>query len=189
MTPAPPLTLLAGTVPSPVGPLGLVWDDAAALRALEFDGYDERRARLLGRVYGEVRLREAPVPKPLATALADYFDGRIDALDALPSAALGTPFRMRVWAALRTIAPGETLSYGALAARIGQATASRAVGLANGANPVAIVVPCHRVVGADGRLTGFGGGLERKRWLLEHEARHAGLFAPRREAVPAMARA
>ena len=80
-----------------------------------------------------------------------------------------------MWAGLRTIPAGETLSYGALAARIGRPKASRAVGAANGANPIAVIVPCHREIGASGSLTGFGGGLERKAWLLEHERRHAGL--------------
>jgi len=87
----------------------------------------------------------------------------------VPVRAGGTPFQRVVWAALREIPPGRTTSYGQLAARLGRPGASRAVGLANGANPVAIAVPCHRVIGADGTLTGYGGGIERKRWLLEHE--------------------
>ena len=81
----------------------------------------------------------------------------------------GTPFQRAVWAALRRIPAGETLSYGQLAAQIGKPKAVRAVGLANGSNPVGVVVPCHRVIGADGSLTGYGGGLPRKLWLLEHE--------------------
>ena len=81
----------------------------------------------------------------------------------------GTPFQRRVWAALRDIPYGETVSYGELAAALGRPTASRAVGLANGKNPISIIVPCHRVVGADGSMTGYGGGLERKRWLLSFE--------------------
>jgi methylated-DNA-[protein]-cysteine S-methyltransferase len=98
-----------------------------------------------------------------------YLAGRLDALDGLPVDAGGTPFQALVWAALRTIPPGQTWSYKALAERIGRPAAVRAVGLANGANPVGIVVPCHRVIGAGGSLTGYGGGLPRKRWLLEHE--------------------
>ncbi len=82
----------------------------------------------------------------------------------------GTEFQRRVWAQLCEIPYGETISYGELAARIGNANASRAVGLANGRNPISIIVPCHRVIGADGSLTGYGGGLERKTWLLEHES-------------------
>lgn len=102
------------------------------------------------------------------TQLQAYFAGELRDFD-LPLAAEGTPFQQRVWRALCDIAYGETISYGELARRIGQPTASRAVGLANGQNPIAIVVPCHRVIGADGSLTGYGGGLERKRWLLAHE--------------------
>jgi methylated-DNA-[protein]-cysteine S-methyltransferase len=95
-------------------------------------------------------------------------------LDALPTEALGTAFQRACWSSLRQIPAGTTTSYGALAKALGKPAAMRAVGLANGANPIAVVVPCHRVVGSDGSLTGYGGGLERKRWLLAHEARHAG---------------
>ena len=104
--------------------------------------------------------------------LAAYFAGELQRFDlvlALP----GTPFQQRVWQALRDLHYGETVSYGELARRIGEAGAARAVGLANHNNPLPIVVPCHRVIGADGSLTGFGGGIGRKRWLLTHEARHA----------------
>ena len=108
--------------------------------------------------------------------LDEYFAGtRID-FD-LPLHASGTQFQQRVWTALLDIPYGETASYGATALAIGSPTASRAVGLANGQNPIPIIVPCHRVVGADGSLTGYGGGLDTKRWLLDHEARHSGLFA------------
>jgi len=113
----------------------------------------------------------------VAAQLADYFAGRRMDFD-LPLNPHGTPFQMRVWAALRDIPYGRTTTYGDLATGLGQPTASRAVGLANGRNPLAVIVPCHRVIGANGSLTGFGGGLERKRWLLEHErsvlARHTG---------------
>lgn len=159
---------------SPVGHLSLVTDTAGRLRALDFGDYEERRDRLLARHYGaDLRLVAGNAPQPLTAALDAYFAGDIAALDMLETETNGTPFQRSVWAALRTIGPGETLSYGALAARIGSPSASRAVGLANGANPVAIVVPCHRVIGSTGALTGFGGGLERKKWLLAHEARHA----------------
>lgn len=106
-------------------------------------------------------------------ALQRYFDGEIVALDGISVAFSGTPFQKKVWSALRTIKGGTTLSYGALARRIHEPKAVRAVGLANGSNPVGVVVPCHRVIGSDGSLTGYGGGLARKQWLLEHEARHA----------------
>lgn len=157
---------------SPVGEIHLVIDEAGRLRALDFDGFEGRMHRILGRHYGPVDLRPADAPAPLLAALEAYFDGELDAVAAVETRTIGTPFQEKTWAALRTIAPGQTMSYGALAARIGNPKASRAVGLANGSNPVAIVVPCHRVIGANGSLTGFGGGLERKRWLLAHEAAH-----------------
>lgn len=106
--------------------------------------------------------------------LIAYFAGDLRRF-TVPVAAEGTAFQRRVWAELMRIGFGETLSYGALARRLGDINGTRAVGLANGRNPVAVIVPCHRVIGADGSLTGYGGGLERKRWLLEHEG--AGLFA------------
>lgn len=108
----------------------------------------------------------------------EYCAGRRTAFE-VARAARGTAFQHEVWEALMRIPFGETLSYGALAARIGRPKAARAVGLANGANPIALIVPCHRVIGADGRLTGYGGGLPLKRALLEHEAAHTGLFASR----------
>ena len=100
----------------------------------------------------------------------DIFTGALTALDALPVATAGTPFQRAVWQALREIPCGTTVSYAALAQKIGKPSAMRAVGLANGSNPIGVVVPCHRVIGADGSLTGYGGGLDRKRWLLDHES-------------------
>jgi methylated-DNA-[protein]-cysteine S-methyltransferase len=108
-------------------------------------------------------------PAGAATALAKYFSGQLDALDALEIELNGTPFQQRVWGALRRIRAGRTASYAEIARAIGAATAVRAVGAANGANPIAIVVPCHRVIGSNGTLTGYGGGLKRKEWLLRHE--------------------
>jgi methylated-DNA-[protein]-cysteine S-methyltransferase len=105
-------------------------------------------------------------------ALAAYFGGELDALADVPVKTEGTAFQRDVWNALRRIPAGATISYGQLAANVGRPTASRAVGLANGSNPISIVLPCHRVIGANGALTGYGGGIERKRWLLEHERAH-----------------
>jgi methylated-DNA-[protein]-cysteine S-methyltransferase len=105
-----------------------------------------------------------------AAQLEEYFAGERTRFD-LPLSPVGTPFQLRVWAELREIPYGGTTTYGQIATDLGQPTASRAVGLANGRNPIAVIVPCHRVIGSDGSLTGFGGGLERKRWLLEHERR------------------
>ncbi len=159
-------------VPSPVGTL-LLATDGHALRALDFHDYVPRMRSLLEAHYGPVDLVETGVGS-LGARLQAYFEGDAGALDGITVATGGTPFQRDVWAALRTIPFGAMLSYGALAAQLGRPGASRAVGLANGRNPIAIVVPCHRVIGADGSLTGFGGGIERKRWLLAHEARHAG---------------
>ncbi|MGR4069546.1 methylated-DNA--[protein]-cysteine S-methyltransferase [Halomonas sp. LR3S48] len=158
-------------LPSPVGELRLVGDDQGALRALEFDSHDERLHRLLGRHYRHYELVEGSAPDAIRQALEAYFDGDSSHLDTVPVATGGTEFQRLVWQALRLIPAGTTISYGELAANIGRPGASRAVGLANGANPVAIVVPCHRVIGANGTLTGYGGGLPRKRWLVEHERR------------------
>jgi methylated-DNA-[protein]-cysteine S-methyltransferase len=155
------------------GPMLLVTDDQQRLRALDWDDHEDRMHRLFQRSYGPdaVRVRETAERSRAAQALEAYFAGELEAVAELPTAAEGTPFQRAVWTALRAIPAGQTLSYGALAARLGQPTAARAVGMANGANPIAIVVPCHRVIGADASLTGYGGGMERKRWLLEHESR------------------
>jgi len=110
------------------------------------------------------------------TQLDEYFAGSRTSFD-LPLHMLGSAFQRRVWTALCDIPCGETATYGAIAERIGAPGAARAVGLANGQNPIAIIVPCHRVIGADGSLTGYGGGLPAKQWLLSHEASQAGLFA------------
>ncbi|MGH8861207.1 MAG: methylated-DNA--[protein]-cysteine S-methyltransferase [Jatrophihabitantaceae bacterium] len=112
----------------------------------------------------------------LRRQLAEYFAGTRREFD-LPLHASGTAFQQRVWTALLDIPYGETATYGATATAVGTPTGSRAVGLANGQNPISIVVPCHRVIGADGSLTGYGGGIEAKRWLLAHEAAQPGLFA------------
>lgn len=153
---------------SPIGPLHLI-TEGDALVALDYDGYEARMMRLLKRHAPDVILQAGATPKRIAKLLDAYFNGDMAALDALEVRPAGTPFQQRVWQALRKIPAGETRSYGALAASLGQPTASRAVGLANGANPVGIVVPCHRVIGATGALTGYAGGLERKRFLLRHE--------------------
>jgi methylated-DNA-[protein]-cysteine S-methyltransferase len=111
------------------------------------------------------------VPRTLTDALGAYFAGDLHAIDPLETRTGGTHFQQRVWTELRRIPAGGTITYGELARRIGRPAACRAVGLANGSNPISIVVPCHRVIGADGQLTGYGGGIARKRWLLDHEQR------------------
>ncbi len=157
-------------LPSPIGVMLLASEGDGALRALDWEDHAARMEALLRRQYGQdLKLREGTAPAALRRALAAYFDGALGALDTVPVVTAGTPFQRQVWAALRRIPTGTTLSYGALAARIGRPAAVRAVAAANGANPVSIVVPCHRVIGADAKLTGYGGGLARKRWLLAHE--------------------
>ncbi|MER7013359.1 methylated-DNA--[protein]-cysteine S-methyltransferase [Saccharopolyspora sp. NPDC000359] len=152
-------------VDSPVGPLTLV----AVGGALTGVYLEQQRHRPPEEDFGE--LDAAPFG-PVVEQLAEYFAGRRTDFD-LPLDLIGTPFQQRVWHALREIPYGETVSYGELAARIGRPSASRAVGLANGKNPISIIVPCHRVVGSDGNLTGYGGGIDRKRSLLDFEQRNA----------------
>lgn len=158
------------SLPSPIGEMLIVTDAADRLRALDFADFEPRMRRLLRLHYGqEVELADRPAPSPARRALEAYLAGELSALDDLAVETGGTPFQRQVWAGLRQIPLGQTLSYAGLAQRIGRPKAVRAVGLANGANPVGIVVPCHRVIGASGALTGYAGGVERKAWLLRHE--------------------
>ena len=159
---------------SPVSTLLLAADDEGNLRVLEFVEYESRMHRLLRLHYGDYTLEEGKVPSSITQALTAYFDGQLDALDDIPVATGGTRFQCDVWNALREIPSGTTTTYGELAVKVGRGGASRAVGAANGANPISIVVPCHRVIGANGTLTGYASGLPRKRWLLDHELRFAG---------------
>lgn len=167
--------LQTDSVPSPIGDLVIVADMAGNLCAAEFADRDERLHRSLHLQFGAGRYVLVPARDPagLSTAISAYFAGDLDAIDDLPVAAGGTEFQRRVWEALRRIPCGATTSYQALARKIGRPAAVRAVGTANGANPVSVVVPCHRVIGTGGSLTGYGGGLARKRWLLDHEAKAA----------------
>jgi O-6-methylguanine DNA methyltransferase len=167
---------------SPLGTLLLVTSPDGLLRALDYEAYESRMLRLLTAHYDSYALAPGLPSAPLTKALEAYFAGELAALDTLPIATGGSPFQRAVWQALRAIPASTTLSYGQLAARLGRPSAARAVGLANGKNPIAIVVPCHRVIGADGSLTGYAGGLECKRWLLTHEARPRQLALQR--AVP-----
>jgi methylated-DNA-[protein]-cysteine S-methyltransferase len=158
-------------VPAPTGTMLLVTDEQDALRALDWEDYEPRLHRLLRLHYGEGRTRLAANPRisTARRALEAYHAGTLSALDTVRVQTGGTAFQREVWAALRTIQVGTTTTYGRLAAQLGRPKAMRAVGMANGANPIGIVVPCHRVIGADASLTGYGGGIERKRWLLAHE--------------------
>ncbi len=169
MPDARPERLIIDRIASPIGDLLIAVDEAGVLRALDLWGEEAGLRRMLARMYGTTPAVRGPAPNSIHGAFARYFAGDLEALAAVPWRAVGTPFQLKVWKALTTIPAGETRSYGALAAQLGMPKAMRAVGLANGSNPIAIVVPCHRVIGADGTLTGFGGGLPRKRWLLSHE--------------------
>jgi methylated-DNA-[protein]-cysteine S-methyltransferase len=157
-------------VDTPIGPLALA-SDGRALVALEFGTLAALRTRLRDRFGDAARLSDFPDPQGFTSRVRAYFDGDLTALCGVPVDGGGTPFERRVWEALREIPAGATASYAAIAARLGAPRSCRAVGRANGRNPIAIAVPCHRVIGADGSLTGYAGGLERKRWLLEHEER------------------
>lgn len=137
--------------------------------ALDFAGYESRMENLLTRRIGRFEFQRGADPFELKTRLREYFDGELNALDGIPVSMGGTAFQEQVWKALREIPVGATQTYGELAARLGRALAARAVGHANSLNPIAIIVPCHRVVGASSGLTGYAGGLERKEWLLRHE--------------------
>jgi methylated-DNA-[protein]-cysteine S-methyltransferase len=167
------------TFDTPTGAMCIVTDAEGCLRAADWQDMGDRMYRLLRLHYGaELVLRTASGHSRVRLALEAYFDGELDAIKAIRTRTRGTDFQRQVWAALREIPSGGTVSYGDLARRIGRARAVRAVGAANGANPIPVVVPCHRVIGADASLTGFGGGLERKRWLLAHERKYAPVTVP-----------
>jgi methylated-DNA-[protein]-cysteine S-methyltransferase len=169
MTSKPPERLRLDRLATPIGEALIVTDEAGILRAFDWADRQSSMARLLRLHYGSVVPKPGAAPRTIRRRLRRYFDGDLGCLAAVEWRTSGTPFKRAVWNALTTIAPGETLSYGALAAKLGCPRSVRAVGLANGSNPISVVVPCHRVIGSDGSLTGYGGGLERKRWLLNHE--------------------
>lgn len=177
------LRLISDRTDTPLGEMIVVGDSDGALRAAYWTEGDGRLRRSLDLQYGRggYALEDGPLPR-LTDAYARYYDGDRRAFDGVVVATGGTPFQRGVWAALRTIAFGETISYAELARRVGSPAAVRAVGTANGSNPINVVVPCHRVIGSDNTLTGYGGGIERKRWLLAHEG-----ALPEREAAAAAA--
>ncbi|QWG23307.1 methylated-DNA--[protein]-cysteine S-methyltransferase [Bradyrhizobium sediminis] len=154
---------------TPIGTALLVSDADGVLRALDWEDCEPRMKALLRRQYGTVVLKAARAPVETRAALAGYFKGELDRLNEIHWRVAGTPFQRKVWNALPKIPPGATMSYGELAAKLDVPKAMRAVGHANGANPLSVVVPCHRLIGANGALVKYGGGIERKRWLLEHE--------------------
>ncbi len=169
MTSKPPDHLRIDRQATPIGEALIVTDEDGYLRALDWTDHETRMFQLLRRQYRSLAPEPGTAPRAVKTRLRHYFDGDLSALGEIAWRTGGTPFQRAMWTALTRIPAGSTLSYGALAAQLGCPTAVRAVGAANGANPISVVVPCHRVIGSDGTLTGYGGGIERKRWLLEHE--------------------
>ena len=165
------LALLIDRIATPAGELIVVADADGNLRTVDWTDHEARMKLLLDRQYGKGSYMLVPARNPggLSSAMRRYFNGDLGVIESLPVKTAGTPFQRSVWQALRRIKCGTTISYAELARRIGKPKAVRAVGLANGQNPISIVVPCHRVIGSDGSLTGYGGGLPRKEWLLKHE--------------------
>jgi methylated-DNA-[protein]-cysteine S-methyltransferase len=177
-TAIPAITLHRALVTTPLGDM-LALSSAEGLCALEFTGPRKRLTRLDARLARwlpdhAIVDRESPTIRRARAWLKAYFDGDAAEVGDFPLDLRGAAFERRVWTELLRIRPGETTSYGAIARALSTVGASRAVGLANGANPIAIIVPCHRVIGSSGALTGYGGGLERKRWLINHERRWRG---------------
>ena len=169
MSAKPPETFNLDRLQTPIGTALLVTDAGGVLRALDWEEHEPRMRELLRLQYGAVALEDAPSPRELKSALTAYFKGDLDRLNTIKWRVAGTPFQQKVWTALPRIPAGTTMSYGAMAVKLNAPNAMRAVGHANGSNPISVVVPCHRLIGANGALVKYGGGLERKRWLLEHE--------------------
>ena len=182
------LMLKSETIDTPLGELEIITDPQGQLRALEWADFHHRLLQLLVRHYGPDQssnisaalpaksgakpgfsLHQESVEQNIKQRISDYFAGDLAAIDTLPVATAGTEFQRTVWKMLRTIPCGQIMTYGQMAAQLGNPGASRAVGLANGSNPISVVVPCHRVIGSNGTLTGYAGGVERKKWLLVHE--------------------
>ncbi len=169
----PPEILFRDQLETPIGTMLVIIDQQERMRALDWSDYEDRMHRLL-QLYAKkekraFELQSGLLPTTIHKALDAYFAGNFSLMNNIPVHTAGTVFQQAVWRALRNIPVGTTLSYGALAKKLGRPKAVRAVGTANGANPVGIVIPCHRVIGMDGSMAGYGGGLERKRWLLAHE--------------------
>ena len=156
---------------TPIGPLQVVVRAGVLCLITFVDAAqdDARATAAVGRRFHGEAMVEGDGSNTATSALRRYFAGDLAALDSVAADPGGTPFQAKVWHALREVPPGRTISYAELARRVGAPNAVRAVGAANGANPIPIVIPCHRVIGTDGKLVGYGGGLSRKEWLLRHE--------------------
>jgi methylated-DNA-[protein]-cysteine S-methyltransferase len=160
--------IFSDRIETPVGPMALMARDGVLLM-LEFEDATDRVAREMTARFGGMDHQLTEDPFGISTRVRRYFAGELSAIEGIETDGGGTAFQRRVWEELKRIPCGVTISYGELARRLGDKNLMRAVGLANGRNPIAVVVPCHRVIGADGSLTGYGGGLPRKTWLLKHE--------------------
>lgn len=164
--------LLYDSLTSPIGTIMLVVD-GQQLCSLDFSDYEQRMKTLLQKRYGAFHLTATKNPHGFTDRVQAYLAGDLHCLDDITVSTGGTAFQQQVWSALRTIPVGTTITYGELAQKVGKPTAYRAVGATNGLNPIAIVIPCHRVIGANASLTGYAGGLMRKQWLLQHESQLA----------------
>ena len=162
------MQLHVSEIDSPIGPLDVVLT-AGRVCAMEFSDHHERLEEALQRGFPAATLQVHKAPADLRARMCAYFDGDFAALDNIEIEPHGTEFQKRVWSKLRRVEAGRTISYGGLARKIGRPGSARAVGMSNARNPIVLIVPCHRVIGADGSLTGYGGGLQRKEWLLAHE--------------------
>ncbi len=168
----PMIDLTIDRIPSPLGEILLV-TDGERVCSLDFADYEARMMQLLQKRYDSFGFTVTPNALGLRDRLTDYFNGNLNCFDHLAIHPGGTPFQQQVWQRLQTIEPGTTWTYGDLAKSLGKPSASRAVGAANGLNPIAIVIPCHRVIGSKAKLTGYAGGLDRKAWLLNHEQQYS----------------
>ena len=165
------LILLEDKIDTPLGPLWILCDENFHLRAVEWEEHSDRMEQLLDihyRTEGYQRVASSN-PGGLSRVMTNYFEGDLSIIESIPTATAGTPFQREVWQALRTIPCVQVMHYGQLAEQLGRPGAARAVGAANGSNPVSVVVPCHRVIGRNGTMTGYAGGVQRKEWLLRHE--------------------
>ena len=162
------MPLLVATVSTPIGPLEVV-TKGGILCGITFEGRGASTRAWMERRFGEMAIEQHDSLGEVTDRISAYFAGDVGAVDALPVDTGGTTFQRRIWEALRTIPPGKTISYGELASKIWRPSACRAVGTAAGRNPIPIVLPCHRVISVDGKIGGYAGGLDRKRWLLSHE--------------------
>jgi methylated-DNA-[protein]-cysteine S-methyltransferase len=176
------LRLLRDQFVTPIGEIVIAVDCDGNLRVLDWVDHADRMHSLLNRYYGRngFTIEAAQNPAGITQTLQRYFAGEFSSLEAVPTQTAGTPFQQEVWRSLRQIPCGFNISYAELARRIGRPKAVRAVGLANASNPIGIVVPCHRVIGSGGSLTGYGGGIDRKRWLLQHEGNSNPITCERR---------